>query len=95
MVSFRKILYSVVPQQRASEEGLLENEEKDIVFNGLPETEEESRSQRRPPSYRNRLCTALKYAHAALTVLLIFIVVQGDIKAQELSRWNANLIYCT
>lgn len=95
MFSFRKILYSEVPEHRESNETLLGDGEKDVGFDGLPKIEGEMPSQRRPyASYQNRLWAALKYAHVTLTLVLVFLVVRSDMKAQEMSRWNAQLLYC-
>lgn len=96
MFSLRNILYSEIPEHRESNETLLGGGEKDIGFDGLPKIEEEMPSQRRPrSSYQSRLWDVLRYAHIALTLVLVFLVVQGDMKARELSRWNAQLLYCT
>jgi hypothetical protein len=96
MFSFRKILYSEVPEHRESNETLLGDGEKDIGFDGLLKIEGDMPSQRRPySSYQSRLWAALRYAHIALTLVLVFLVVQRDMKAREMSRWNAHLLYCT
>ena len=96
MFSIGKILYSEVPEHRESNETLLGDGEKDIGFDGLPKIEGDMPSQRRPySSYQSRLWAALRYAHIALTLVLVFLVVQGDMKAREMSRWNAHLLYCT
>lgn len=95
MFSFRKILYSEIPEHRESNETLLGEGEKDMGFHGLPKIEEDMPSPRRPrSSYRSRLWDVLRYAHIVLTLVLVFLVVQGDMKTRELSRWNAQLLYC-
>lgn len=95
MLSFRNFFYGVIPQHVSSEETLLGNDTSDSDFDGLSKTEEQLASKHRSQSRYNRLWSILKYTHVALTISLGFIVVQRDIKEQDISRWNAHLLYCS
>jgi hypothetical protein len=95
MLSFRNFFYSVIPQHASSEETLLGNDTSDPDFDGLSKTEGQFPSEHKSQSHFNRLWAILKYAHVVLTIVLAFVVMQRDIKEQDISRWNSNLVYCS
>ncbi|KAI9734739.1 MAG: hypothetical protein M1818_006726 [Claussenomyces sp. TS43310] len=93
MFPFRNFFYSVLPQHASSEETLLGNDTSDSDFDGLSKSEGQFASKHRSQSRYNLLWSILKYTHVALTIALGFIVMQRDIHEQDMSRWNANLLY--